>query len=88
MLRHMPTSSDTERVLYLPTREDPAINRLFENALPCPECGAEQRSLWPVQSAGHEGVYAVMCDCGHIGGDGTSVADAVTTWNNEARAAV
>jgi hypothetical protein len=29
-----------------------------------------------------------MCDCGHIGGDGSTVADAITTWNNEARAAV
>jgi hypothetical protein len=33
-------------------------------------------------------VYAIMCECGHIGGDGNSVADAITTWNREARAGV
>lgn len=73
--------------LYLATRENRAINQLFQNALPCPECEAGQHNLWPVQSAESEGVYAVMCSgCDHIGGDGSSVADAITTWNNEARA--
>ena len=71
--------------LYLPTRADPAIDRLFENASACPECGAGQQSLWPVQSAERDGIFAVMCDCGHIGGDGKSVASAITTWNSEAR---
>ena len=74
--------------LYLQTRADPAINRLFENASPCPECGAGQQNLWPVVSTEREAIYAVMCDCGHIGGDGKTVADAITTWNHEARAAV
>ena len=83
----MPTVLDSEGPLYLPTREEPATNQLFENALPCPECCAGQESLWPVQSAEQEGVCAVMCDCGHIGGNGSSVADAITTWNDEARAA-
>jgi hypothetical protein len=60
----------------------------FENAAPCPKCGTGQNSLWPVQSAQLEGVYAVMCKYGHIGGDGRNIADAITTWNNEARATV
>ncbi len=79
----MPTPLET--LIYLPTRQDPAINQLFQNALPCPQCKADQRKLWPVESADREGVYAVICDCGHIGGDGSSVAAAITTWNNEAR---
>ena len=82
----MPTPLEGEGPLYLPSREDPAINQLFHNALPCPECKADQRKLWPVQSAEREGVYAIMCDCGHISDDGNSIADAITKWNNEARA--
>ena len=39
-----------------------------------------------MQSAEREGIYAIMCDCEHIGGDGKSVADAISTWNGEARA--
>ncbi len=87
MLRLMPTPFEGEGPLHPPTRSDPAINGLFDNASPCPECGAAQESLWPVRSAEQEGVYAVMCDCGHIGGDGSSVANAITRWNDEARAA-
>jgi len=85
MLLRMPTPLESEGPLYLPTREDSAINQLFENALPCPECEVDRRNLWPVQSAERLGLYAVMCSCGHIGGDGSSVADAIKTWNNEAR---
>ena len=80
----MTTAPSNETPLYLPTREDPAINQLFDNAAPCPDCGAGQQSLWPVQSAEREGVYAIMCDCGHIGGDGTSVPEAIVKWNSEA----
>ena len=72
--------------LYLPTRVDPAINRLCKNACAYPACGAEQKSLWPIQSAEREGIYAIMCDCRHIGGDAKSVADAISTWNGETRA--
>lgn len=84
----MSIPTESKRPLHLPTRADPAINQLFENALPCPECKATQHSLWPVHSAESVGVYAVLCDCGHIGGDGSSVADAITKWNDEASPAV
>jgi hypothetical protein len=40
----------------------------------------------PLARAEREGIYAIMCDCGHIGGDGKSVADAISTWNGEPRA--
>ena len=58
----------------------------FENALPCPECKNDQGNLWPVRSAHREGIYAVMCNCGHIGGDCNSIAHEITTWKREARA--
>jgi len=52
-------------------------------------CRADNRNLWPLMSADKQGVFAISCTvCDFIGGDGSSVADAITTWNNEARAAV
>jgi len=39
----MPKVLESEGPLYLPTREDAAINQLFDNALPCPR--AERASV-------------------------------------------
>jgi hypothetical protein len=80
----MTTVLQSEGPLYLPTREDSAINRLFENALPCPACRAPQRRLWPLMSAEKQGVFAISCTvCDYIGDDGTSIADAITAWNKD-----
>jgi hypothetical protein len=75
---------ESEGPLFLPSREDPAINQLFADALPCPACEADQRNLWPLMSAEAEGIFAVGCSaCNYIGDDGVSIAKAITKWNTD-----
>jgi hypothetical protein len=81
----MPTPFEGEGPLYPPTRADPAINHLFDTALSCPMCRADNRNLWPLMSAEREGVYVVSCSaCHYIGDDGSSINAAITAWNHDA----